>query len=263
MADEEFEGPIGRRIFAADRLTLCVGISELYSPRLIPLLASAGADFVFIDMEHTSFSMRDVAGLIDGGRGSGVPVVVRPPAVERGYLGRLLDLGADGIFAPRISTAEDAATAVRYIKYPPLGERGDSGRIFAARPRSAEAAKYANDNTVFVALVETSEGAENIDAICETPGVDAISIGHADLSLSLGVPGARESETYKMAEGRIVDSCLRHNMPFTIGTAPTIEQGLQQRALGCFCLFVDDEIGLISGSLSNYVAQFRQATAAS
>ena len=68
-------GPRGRRIFADGRLTVCVGISELYSPRLIPILAEAGADYVFIDMEHTSFSIRDVAGLIDGARGCGLPII--------------------------------------------------------------------------------------------------------------------------------------------------------------------------------------------
>ena len=261
MTNEAPGGPIGRQIFAEHRLTLCVGISELYSPRLIPLLARAGADYVFIDMEHSSFSMREVAGLIDGAHGARVPIVVRPPAVERGYIGRLLDLGADGIFAPRISSAADAATAVRFMKYPPVGERGDSGTIFMARPGSAEAAKAANENTVLVALVETHEGAKNIDEICETSGVDAVSIGHADLSLSLGVPGDRESRRYQHAEERIVESCRRHNMPFTIGTAPTLEEALEQKDRGCFSLFVDDEIGLITSSLSSYVEQFRQATA--
>ena len=261
MINDEIDTPIGRQIFRENGVTLCVGISELYSPRLVPLFAQAGADYVFIDMEHSSFSMREVAGIIDGAHGARVPIVVRPPAVERGYLGRLLDLGADGIFAPRISSAADAGTAVRFMKYPPVGERGDSGKIFGTRPRSAQAAKAANENTVLVALVETREGAENIDEICETSGVDAISIGHADLSLSLGVPGDRESRTYQEAEERIVDSCRRHNMPFTIGVAPTIEQALQQKERGCFSLFVDDEIGLITSALSSYVQEFRrQAT---
>ena len=77
-----------------------------------------------------------------------------------------------------------------------------------------------------------------------------MSIGHADLSLSLGVPGDRESALYRAAEDRIVESCRRHNMPFTIGTAPSIEEALQQREQGCFTVFVDDEIGLITRSLS-------------
>lgn len=254
--------PIGRRIFRTDRLTIGVGISELFSPRLIPVLARAGADYVFIDMEHTRFSLRDVATFIDGAQsGVNIPVIVRPPEVTRGYMQRLLDLGADGFFTPRIEGAEEAAAAVRFMKYPPVGERGDSGRIQQSRPSPARARDEANENTVLIVIVETAIGAENIDEICATAGVDAVSIGPADLSMSLGHPGDLDSDVYRAAEQRIVDSCRAHGMPFTIGTAPTIEDALRQHALGCFTLFVDDEIGLITRALSTYCADPRLSLA--
>src|SRR5207237_1112385 len=81
-----------------------------------------------------------------------------------------------------------------------FGDRGDDGRIYAARPRSREAMDDANENTVLMVIVETAEGAENIDEICETPGIDAVWLGHADLSVSLGVAGDLESEVYREAE---------------------------------------------------------------
>lgn len=251
--------PIGKRIFQPDRLSVGFGISDLFSPRLIPLLASAGADYVLIDMEHTRFTLHDVAGFIDGAQAADIPVIVRPPEVNRSCMGRLLDVGADGFLVPRIGNAADAAAAVRFTKYPPAGERGDSGRIYAAWPDSARARDDANENTVVIALVESRDGAENIDEICQTPGVDAVWIGHADLSLSLGVPGDLGSESYRTAEQRIVDSCVRHEMPFTIGIAPTIEDALERRARGCFAAFVDDEVGLLTRALSTYADDLRRA----
>jgi 2-keto-3-deoxy-L-rhamnonate aldolase RhmA len=245
---------MGRRIFRTDRLTIGVGISDLFSPRLVPVLAGAGADYVFIDMEHTRFSLNDVATFIDGAEGTDVPIIVRPPEVSRGYVQRLLDLGADGFFIPRIETAADVATAVRFMKYPPVGERGDSGRLQASRPSPAHARDEANENTVLIAIVETAAGAENIEEICAAPGVDGVSIGPADLSLSLGVPGSLGSDVYQKAEQRVVDACRAHGVPFTIGTAPTIEDALAQHAQGCFTLFVDDEIGLLTRALSAYCA---------
>jgi 4-hydroxy-2-oxoheptanedioate aldolase len=253
--------PIGRRIFQPDRLTIGVGISDLYSPRLVPLLASAGADYVFIDMEHTRFSLHDVATFIDGAQGADIPVIVRPPEVSRGYIQRLLDLGADGFFAPRIGSAEDAAATVRLMKYPPAGERSDSGRIQRSRPSPARARDEANENTVLIVIVETRTGVEKIDEICATAGVDGVSIGPADLSMSLGIPGELDSDVYRRAEQRIVDSCRAHGTPLTIGTAPTVEDALRQQGLGCFTLFVDDEIGLITRALSTYRADLRQALA--
>jgi 2-keto-3-deoxy-L-rhamnonate aldolase RhmA len=241
--------PIGRRIFRSDRLSIGVGISDLFSPRLIPVLARAGADYVFIDMEHTRFTLHDVASFIDGAQAADVPVIVRPPEVSRSCMGRLLDLGADGFFAPRIDNATDAATAARFTRYPPAGERGDSGRIYAARPDSACARDDANENTVLIVIVESRDGAENIDEICQTPGVDGVS----------DVPGDLGSESYRAAEQRIVDSCLRHEMQFTIGTAPSIADALEQRARGCFTVFVDDEIGLLTRALSAHADDLRRA----
>jgi 2-keto-3-deoxy-L-rhamnonate aldolase RhmA len=261
MMSSSHTRPMGRRIFRTDRLTIGVGVSDLFSPRLVPVLASAGADYVFIDMEHTRFSLGDVAAFIDGAQGVDIPVIVRPPEVTRGYMQRLLDLGADGFFTPRIDSAEDAAAAVRFMKYPPVGERGDSGRIQQSRPSPARARDEANQNTVLIVIVETAAGAENIDGICATASVDGVSIGPADLSMSLGIPGDLDSGAYQAAEQRIVDSCRAHGMPFTIGTAPTIEDALRQHALGCFTLFVDDEIGLITRALSTYCAELRPVLA--
>jgi 4-hydroxy-2-oxoheptanedioate aldolase len=92
--------PTGRRIFRPDRLSIGVGIRDPFSPRLLTVLARAGADYVFIDMEHTRFTLHDVASFIDGAQAADVPVIVRPPEVNRSYMGRLLDLGADGLLVP-------------------------------------------------------------------------------------------------------------------------------------------------------------------
>ena len=46
----------------------------------------------------------------------------------------------------------------------------------------------ANDEIVVMAMIETKEGLANLDAICATPGLDAVYIGPADLSFALGMP---------------------------------------------------------------------------
>ena len=47
---------------------------------------------------------------------------------------------------------------------------------------------HANDEIIVMAMIETKEGIENLDAICATPGLDAVYIGPADLSYALGLP---------------------------------------------------------------------------
>ncbi len=253
--------PIGRRIFRRDRPSIGVGISELRGPSLVPLLASAGIDYVLVDMEHTSLSFRDVAVFASAGRAVGLPVLVRPPAPSRSDIGRAMDLGADGLFVQRVGSGAEAAEAVRYMKYPPEGERGDKGSVYAARPDSRAVADGINLNTVLIVIVETVEGARNIDEICATPGVDAVSVGHADLSLALGVAGDLEAEPYRNAFERILESCRAHEMPFTIGTAGTAEAALEQVRLGSFSIFFDDELGIIERATTEYVRGVHSALA--
>jgi len=43
----------------------------------------------------------------------------------------------------------------------------------------------ANDEVIVMGMVETKEGLANLDAICATPGLDAIYIGPSDLAFAL------------------------------------------------------------------------------
>jgi 2-keto-3-deoxy-L-rhamnonate aldolase RhmA len=255
--------PRGRRLFREGSATIGVGVSELFSPSLFSVLAAGGADYGLVDMEHTSFSYRDVAALIASAHATELPVIVRPPEVNRSAIGRVLDLGADGVLVPRIGGGEDAATAVRFAKYRPLGDRGDDGRIVAvSNPEDRRALIDAvNRNTTVIAILETKDGVENIDDICTTAGIDGVWIGPADLSLSLDVPGDLGSTPYRAAEERILDSCRAHGMPFAIGAASTPAAALEQIRLGCFTVIADDEVLLLTRAISDYVVAVKKGLA--
>lgn len=247
--------PRGRSIIREGSATIGVGVSDLFSPSLFSAFAAGGVDYGLVDMEHTSFSYRDVAALVTSARAAELPVIVRPPELSRSAVGRVLDLGADGILVPRIESSEDAAAAVRFAKYRPLGERGDDGRIAAISefedPRPL--IDVVNRNTVVVALVETRDGVDNIDNINSTPGIDGVWIGPADLVLSLDAPGDIGGPAYRAAENRILDSCRAHGMPFAIGAASTPGAAIEQIQLGCFTVVADDEVILLVRALSDYV----------
>ena len=246
-------------LFREERPSIGVGVGELLSPSLFSILAAAGVDYGLVDMEHTSFSFRDVAMLVAGARAAELPVIVRPPDVSRSSIGRILDFGADGILAQRIQSADDAAAAVRYSKYRPMGDRSDDGRISSSfddgDPRSM--IDEANADTVLLAIVETRDGVDNIDEICAVPGIDGIWVGPADLSLSLDVPGDLRSDTYRDAETRILDTCRAHGMPFAIGSASTPASAMENVRLGCFTVLMDDEVTLLGRAVSDYVRGVR------
>ena len=121
---------------------------------------------------------------------------------------RLLDAGAYGVICPMVSTAEDARRFADACRYPPQGKRsfGPARGLLYGGP---DYFGHANDEVVALAMIETVEGLENLDAIVATAGLDGIYVGPNDLCLALGVAPSAESEepAVRDAISRIVDTC--------------------------------------------------------
>jgi 4-hydroxy-2-oxoheptanedioate aldolase len=113
--------------------------------------------------------------------------VVRVPWNDPATIMKVLDFGAYAVLVPLINTPEDAAKAVAACRYPPVGMRS-SGPVRAVHYGGADYVANANDEIVVMGMIETKEGLANLDAICATPGLDAVYIGPADLSFALGMP---------------------------------------------------------------------------
>src|SRR3954463_8830858 len=91
---------------------------------IVRIAKSAGFDSLYIDLEHSSFSLETTSQLCIMALEAGVPAFVRVPANTPEYVSRVLDGGALGVIAPGVSSAAEARAVVAAAKYPPLGERG-------------------------------------------------------------------------------------------------------------------------------------------
>jgi 2-keto-3-deoxy-L-rhamnonate aldolase RhmA len=172
----------------------------------------AGYDFVFIDMEHGSYSMETVADLIRGAKSVGIGTVIRVPRLETFFISRVLDAGAEGIMVPMTSTREDAEAIARFSKYTPIGQRGfgsSSGMTDFTPLKATDFMKEANDHTLIVAQIETREAIENIDAILSVEGIDVGVIGPNDLSISLGIADQMNSEILMKAIEKVVETAKK------------------------------------------------------
>lgn len=180
-------------------------LHEVRSVGMIKLLAVAGYDFVFIDTEHGLYDMETVGNLVQMSLACGVCPLVRPSDLQYHLVARALDTGAQGVIIPRVQSADEAALAVSYVKYPPVGRRGAGGEArFAFEKRGVrEGIEELNAETLVIVQIESADGVENVEAIAATPGVDVVLIGPNDLSISLGVPGDYQSETFTNAIDRI------------------------------------------------------------
>jgi len=195
-------------------------IVEFATPGIGHILKAAGLDFAFFDMEHSGFSFETLK--------SSIRYFVRVPAQENDMLARACDMGAEGLIAPMISTAAQAQAMVDSVKYFPAGKRGVGLQMAHDNYRAApvaEALQAANGRTAVICLIETAEGAENVDAIAATEGVDGLWVGHFDLSVSLGIPGEFTHPTFTAAIDRIIAAGKKHGR-FLGRLVPSAEAGV-------------------------------------
>lgn len=163
------------------------------SETTIELAAVTGYDWVLLDGEHgDGLDVGRTARLIRAADAFGIPVIVRVPKNDVSATQQVLDNGAVGICVPHIRTADEAARAVSYCKFPPDGERAiwpGRAAAYAAGPAWPDYWRQANDETMVIVLVEDKRAVENVEKIAAVPGVDVIWIGTGDLSQDMGCAG--------------------------------------------------------------------------
>jgi 2-keto-3-deoxy-L-rhamnonate aldolase RhmA len=147
-------------------------LADFPSADLVASLARLGFDLIFIDCEHAGPDFETVVQMTRAARAGGAVTLLRPWSVEPGLVRRYIDCGVDGIVVPGMETALDARRLV--------------GTIAAADPPDPE-------SFVFVPLIESRLGVENLDAVLAVPGVDAVLVGASDLAVSLGEPRRGEA----------------------------------------------------------------------
>lgn len=190
-------------------------IQEIRTPAIAMILANAGFDFVFLDMEHGAFSIETAADLIKTIRLTGMTPLVRVPDAQYHLIARILDAGAQGTMIPRVETREQVEYIVRCAKYPPVGKRGCSinkGHNDYQKADLYEFTRHSNRENLVILQIERKQAVENIDALLSVPGVDVALIGPNDLALSLGTPMDFGNNELKAAIGKVVQACHRHGV---------------------------------------------------
>lgn len=198
------------------------------SPAVAEAVGGLGFDYVNVDMQHGFAGETDLVAMLRALDGVGVranepTLTCRVPWNEPGVIGRALDAGAMGVIIPMVNTAEQAERAVAACRYAPEGSRS-YGPVRAAVVHGPGYFETANDRVACIPMIETVEALGNLDAILEVPGIDAIYVGPADLSLTLGLPpqGDHDDEAFDDALATIIAGCERRGIVSGIHANPAI-----------------------------------------
>jgi len=235
-------------------------ITEFRTPEIIRMMAAAGFDFVFVDTEHSPYSLETVIDMIRVAKCLDIDVLVRVPDAEYHLIARTLDAGAQGIMVPRVESVEQVKRIVDAVKYPPLGRRGFGGRAiltdYKDMPLRERAEKF-NQNTVIVLQIERKEAIKNIEQLLSIKAVDAALIGPNDLSLSLGVPGEYRHPLMMEAIQKVVDTCKKLHIASGIHVRD-LETLFYWKTQGMKMLAYSTDAALMMSALTDAVNTLRQ-----
>lgn len=192
-----------------------LGMRLTRSADMALIARTCGYDWLFIDMEHTSLGLDEVAQIAIAALPIGITPLVRVPGLAHHHASRALDAGAQGIVAPHVETAQEAAAVVAACKYPPVGHRALVGTLphlaFRHAPLSA-ATRAINEQTLVAVMIETPRGLDNLEAIAAVPGLDVVMIGTNDLCAELGLHGQFDHPRVGEIYDRLVAACRLHGV---------------------------------------------------
>jgi 4-hydroxy-2-oxoheptanedioate aldolase len=204
--------PLKKRI-AEDKT--CYGvISPTTDPAICEYLGWMGMDFYIIDGEHGPITLTETTHLVRAMECSGITPLARVRSLDEKLILQFLDAGVMGIMMPGTSTVADCEQLVKAIKYYPMGDRG-LGPVRAARYMSGGVTQQqyiesANAATLVLPMVESVQAVEQLDAMCQVPGVDGFIIGPRDLALSMGFTDGPQHPEVKALIDNAIATMVKH-----------------------------------------------------
>ena len=179
---------------------------QIPAAALVEILGLVGYDFTMIDTEHGLYDLETAGELIRVAQGVNLTPLVRVSKNDKGLIMKALDLGAQGVIIPHISSKEDAARAVDAAKYG-AGGRGACPVVRAAHYGLRDWAQYeeqANQETMVFLLIEDLEATYRVEEILSVDGVDAVFLGLFDMSVGAGYRGNVRHPEIQKAVDRIL-----------------------------------------------------------
>ena len=182
-----------KRLLAEKKRVHVFHLGHLCDPKIIDLVGVMGGwDAIWLDQEHAGLTLDMISQCARAARAADLDCFVRLTATDYATMMRPLEVGASGIMAAQIRTAAEAAKVIEWAKFWPQGLRGvNSGGVDGGYGTMslADYMRHANESTYVIIQIEHFEAVENVEAIAALPNLDALFVGPADLSQSMGLPG--------------------------------------------------------------------------
>ncbi len=222
------------------------------------VMAHQGFDSLTVDMQHGVVDYQVAVTMLQAVSTTPVIPLARVPWNDPARLMKILDAGVYGVICPMISTRAQAEALVAACKYPPRGYRS-FGPVRASLYAGSDYGDHADDDIVVMPMIETAEALKNLDAILSVPGVAAIYVGPADLSLALGCKPRLDQTDPPVVEAQqmIAEACKRHGVVAGIHNA-TAAYALRMIAAGYQFVTLASDSRFLAAKAAEEVAAVRR-----
>lgn len=195
------------------REKLCGTITSLTDPAHSEMFGHIGYDYVWIDMEHTYMSYKDVMCHINSARAANMPAIVRVPQHDLTATKKIIDMGPEGIIFPMAKSAKEAKELIEMTLFPPNGTRG-FGPLGALQFGKIDAQKFVDKGSFELCRfvqIEHIDFLNELEEIVEYPYIDGFIFGPNDLSGSLGIMGHAFDKKVADAINRAIEILRKNN----------------------------------------------------
>ena len=202
---------------------------SITDPAMTRMFTQLGFDFLLIDMEHSAVGRETVQNMLLAFSDTPTCPIVRVPWHEPHWTKWVLDAGAEGILFPNVTSGEQARQLAAQCKYPPEGVRGyfpkTASNFMLDLP---EYMQDINERILVWMQIEHVQGIDHLDEILPTPGLDAVLIGPADLSFSLGIGNQYDHPDFQAALDRIFTQAGQAGVPVAYHMYEVSEHALEK-----------------------------------
>ena len=224
------------------------------------VMAHQGFDWLCVDMQHGVIDYQVAVTMLQAISATQTIPFVRVPWNEPGIIGKMLDAGAYGVIIPMVNSRDEAERAVGACRYAPTGYRS-FGPTRAAYYAGSDYFAHANDEIACIPMIETKAAVECLDDILSVPGIDAVYVGPADLSLTLGLPPGmwHDDASFQQARTAIVEGCKRHGV--TAGIHASAALAPKHVEAGFQMITVSSDVGSIAAGAARDLRSVRETGA--
>ena len=234
-------------------------LQNMVSPSFADAIPAGTLDFVIVSDEHTAYDIGDFLGLRHALAAKGIACLARTHSRSADDVAKVCDV-YDGVVVPYVEDYEQCKELAAAAVYRPLKGAALDDVLSQGKWPTKETQGYVENrckDTIFIPMIESVKGVENLERICSIPGVVAVFVGPNDMTVNMGIPNEYDHKDFIAIMQRIIDTANAQHVAAGcwFGKESQAVRTIQQGAR--FVVFSNDGL-LFKNAISDSFAKVRQ-----